>query len=218
MTGNNSARNWTLGGVAAVVAVLAFVFGVPGNVLNAWQLMDRFTGGDTTPTTTTSSSSSAPPTVQPSTSSSEPSSPPIQPDVTDPFTAPTQNDDPPPDAPPPVTTSQAPPPIPVVDRIQIDTWAYQKAGLNTYHASNNGSLSIRVDFKATANGYEVNGACASTVRIQGPDTDQAQDSSNCNSSKWMDVRQPGNYRVTVTAHQDSGAEHEDSIDVTVLPG
>ncbi len=35
----------------------------------------------------------------------------------------------------------------------------------------------------------------------------------------MDVRQPGNYRVTVTAHQDSGgAEYSDSIDVTVLPG
>lgn len=100
----------------------------------------------------------------------------------------------------------------------ISTRAYQKAGLNTYYASNSGSLSIRVDFKATANGYEVNGARASTVRIQGPDTDLAKDSSNCNDSKRLDVRHPGNYPVTVTAHQDSGAEHEDGIDVTVLPG
>lgn len=131
---------------------------------------------------------------------------------------PTQNDGPPPVAPPPVTTSQAPQPIPVVDRIQIDTWAYQKAGLNTYHASNNGSLSIRVDWTAFANGYEVNGACASEVRIQGPDTDLAKGSSNCGDSRTLDVRQPGNYRVTVTTTQDSGNQHEDGIDVTVLPG
>ncbi|WP_131536320.1 hypothetical protein [Mycolicibacterium aromaticivorans] len=64
----------------------------------------------------------------------------------------------------------------------------------------------------------MNGACASSVRIQGPNTDQAKDSSNCSDSRSMDVRQPGNYRVTVTAHQDSGAEYSDSIDVTVLPG
>jgi len=107
----------------------------------------------------------------------------------------------------------------VVDRIQISTWAYDKAELNTYLADNTGGKSIRVSWTASANGYEVNGACASSVRIQGPDTDQAKNTSNCSDSMgtYLQVHQPGNYTVTVTTHQDSGDEYSDSITVTVLP-
>lgn len=219
---NHSARNWTIG-IGGLAAILALVFfGVPpGNLLNSLQLIDRLTGRDTPPSTSTST-----PALPPlGTTNSGPSSTTSwsPPDVSYPSTTgrPPAEDPPPIAQAPPSTTSEAPPPIPVVDRIQIDTWAYQKTGLNTYRASNNGSLSIRVDWTASANGYGgVNGACASSVRIQGgPNTDQAKDSSNCSDSRSMDVRQPGNYRVTVTAHQDSGgAEYSDSIDVTVLPG
>lgn len=122
--------------------------------------------------------------------------------------------------PQPSATSEAPPPIPVVDRVQISTWAYDKAGLNTYIADNAGGKKIRVSWTATANGYEVTGACASSVRIQGPDTDIAKNSSNCSDSMgtYLDVHQVGTYTVTVTTHQDSGAEYSDSINVTILPG
>lgn len=213
MTGNNSARNWTIGGVAGLAAVLALLFGVPGNLLNALQLLDRLTGRDTPTTSSTPSTPTGTATPSPLTTPSL-----IPPDVSDPFPVPTQTYESPSVTQPPPPTSEAPQSIPVVDHIQIDTWAYQKTGLNTYRASNNGSLNIRVDWTASADGHEVNGACASTVRIEGPDTNMAKDSSNCGDSRFMEVRQPGNYRVTVTTTQDSGAKHEDGIDVTVLPG
>jgi hypothetical protein len=214
---NHSARNWTIGGVAGLAAILALVFGVPGNLLNSLQLIDRLTGRDT-PSTSTSTPALPPGTTSSDHSSSTPWSPP---DVPDPSTGRPPAEDPPSiTQAPPSTTSEAPLPIPVVDRIQIETWAYDKAGLNTYRAANDGSKSIRVSWTASANGYEVNGACASSVRIQGLNTDQAKNSSNCSDSMgtYLDVRQPGNYKVTVTTHQDSGAEYSESIDVTVLPG
>ena len=194
---------------------LGLIIGVPAACLAVLQISDRFSDDasplNSTPSTSVRSTMPGPATAgqSPATSWSTPDVP--NPPMADPsFTAQ--------QSPPP--TSEAPPPIPVVDRIQIETWAYDKAGLNTYIADNTGGKKIRVSWTSSAVGYEVNGGCASSVRIQGPDTDQAKNSSNCSDSMgtYLDVQQPGTYTVTVTTHQDSGAEHSDSINVTIRPG
>lgn len=194
---------------------LGLLIGVPAAVLAVLQISDRFSDDapppTSTPLTSVRSTMAGPPTAgqSPATASSTP-------DVADPPAV-----DPPVTAQqPPPSTSEAPRPIPVVDRIQIETWAYDKAGLNTYIADNTGGKKIRVSWTSSAGGYEVNGGCASSVRIQGPDTDQAKNSSNCSDSMgtYLDVQQPGTYTVTVTTHQDSGAEHSDSVNVTIRPG
>ncbi|AFM18589.1 hypothetical protein Mycch_3864 [Mycolicibacterium chubuense NBB4] len=105
----------------------------------------------------------------------------------------------------------------MVNRLDITTWAYNKTALNSYRADNNGGKSVRVDWTARADGHEIDGACASSARVQGPDTDQAKDSSNCSSSVWFDIHQPGNYTVTVTTHQDSGAEYSQNITLAIVP-
>lgn len=35
---------------------------------------------------------------------------------------------------------------------------------------------------------------------------------------YLKVQQPGNYTVTVTARQNSGAEYSESVTVTIEPG
>jgi hypothetical protein len=209
-TGDSSGKDWR--------PTVALFIAVPAALVALLVLWDRVTDNHSAPTSTTQTS--APSTPPDTVTSNEPTtSPPPSTDVPNPQQSSTDS------APntqrqPPSTTTQAPPPIPVVDHIQISTWAYDKAGLNTYRADNTGGKSIRVSWTASANGYEVNGACASSVRIQGPDTDQAKNASNCSDSMgtYLDVHQPGNYTVTVTTRQDSGAEHSDNITVTVLPG
>lgn len=121
---------------------------------------------------------------------------------------------------PSTTAVQEPPSIPVVDGIRIETSAYDEAGPNTYVADTTGGKKIRVSWTSSAGGYEVNGGCASSVRIQGPDTDLAKNAPGCSDAMGtdVDVQQPGNYTVTVTTRQDSGAEHSESVTVTVLPG
>jgi hypothetical protein len=121
--------------------------------------------------------------------------------------------------PPPPPTFEAPPAVPaVVDSIRISTWAYDPAGPpNTYIADNNGGKKIKVSWTSSAGGFDVNGGCTSSVRMQGPDTDHAESSSNCSDSMgtYFDVHQPGVYEVTVTTYQTSGAQHSDSIPVTI---
>jgi hypothetical protein len=163
--------------------------------------------------TTTSTSLATPETSPPD----QPSTPPRQ--TTD-FTEPPATEESPstPAPQPPVTTTEAPPPTPVaVNRIDIATWAYNKTALNSYRADNDGGKSVRVDWTARADGHEVAGACASSARVQGPDTDQAKDSSNCSSSVWFDIHQPGIYTVMVTTHQDSGAEYSENITLAIVP-
>jgi hypothetical protein len=198
-----------------ILAILGVILAVPAAVFALFQISDRVdSDSQSSSPTSTSAHSATPETSSPDHS---PTTPRPTTDVPDP---PTSIDPPSGSEQPPSTTIEAPPPIPVVDRIQISTWAYDKAGLNTYIADNNGGKSIRVSWTASANGYEVNGGCASSVRIQGPGTEQAKNSSNCSDSMgtYLDVQQPGNYTVTVTTRQDSGAEHSENITVTVLPG
>jgi hypothetical protein len=195
---------------------LGLLIGVPAAWLAILQISDRFSD-DAPPLTSMPSTSqfSSPPKQSvadqwPSTSSATDVA------ISPPTVEPPLRTQPPPSS----TTAQEPPTIPVVDGIRIETWAYDKAGLNTYVADNTGGKKIRVSWTSSAGGYEVNGGCASSVRIQGPDTDLAKNSSNCSDSMgtYLDVQQPGNYTVTVTARQDSGAEHSESITVTVVPG
>lgn len=217
---NRSARFWTIGGIVGVVTILAFVFGVPGNLLNALQLIDRLTGRDTSSTSTSASTPAAPPgTADPGNAPAPAPSQWSPADVADSTADPPTAAYPSPIAQPPSPqTSEAPPAIPAVDRIQIATWAYNPAGPpNTYIADNNGGKKIKVSWTSSAGGYEVDGGCTSSVRIQGPDTDHAENSSNCSDSMgtYLDVQQPGNYTVTVTTYQSSGAQYSDSIPVTI---
>ncbi|MBB3753731.1 hypothetical protein FHT44_006253 [Mycolicibacterium sp. BK634] len=212
---NRSARFWVIGGVVGLAAILAFVFAVPGNLLNALQLLDRLNAQDTS---STSTSTPAVPqgTDYPSRSSTPPWSPADVPDP--PAEPPPVDHSPSVSQPPPLPTSEAPPAIPSVDHIEISTWAYNPAGPpNTYVADNNGGKKIRVSWTSSAGGYDVSGGCTSSVRITGPGTDRAENSSNCSDSMgtYLDVNQPGNYTVTVTTYQKSGAQHSDSIPVTI---
>lgn len=59
--------------------------------------------------------------------------------------------------------------------------------------------------------------CIVGTRSGAPDTDQAKDSSNCSSSVWFDIHQPGIYTVMVTTHQDSGAEYSENITLAIVP-
>jgi len=199
---------WGFTGFVAIAGILLYLL-LPSATKDGGRSVDGAIPSSTTPETLPPSDS---PSITPWQTSEVPDPPmPINPPTTS---------EPPRTEPQPSTIIEAPQPIPVVDRIQISTWAYDKAGLNTYIADSAGGKKIRVSWTASANGYEVNGACASSVRIQGPDTDQATNSSNCSNSMgtYLDVHQTGTYTVTVTTHQDSGAEHSDSINVTVLPG
>lgn len=223
-SGNSSGTGRILAilGGGGLLAIIAVMLAVPGAVESTLGLWDRVTGhgsASTSSATQVAAPSSPrvtfppnePPTDANTWSPPSPENPsPQQPSTDSPSNAQPQ---------PPSTTADAPPSIPVVDRIQISTWAYDKTALNTYRADNAGGKSIRVSWTASSNGHEVNGACASSVRIEGPDTDQAKDASNCSDSMgtYFDVHQPGTYRVTVTTHQDSGAEHSDNISVTIVP-
>lgn len=207
MTESDSSSTWKW--------ALGILIGVPAAWLAVLQISDRYSYDasppSSTPSTSVRSTMPGPPTSgQSPTTSWSTTDVPDPPIVDPPFTA----------QQPPPPTSEAPQSIAVVDRIQIETWAYDKAGLNTYVADNTGGKKIRVSWTSSAGGYEVNGGCESSVRIQGPDTDQAKNSSNCSDSMgtYLDVQQPGTYTVTVTTHQDSGAEHSDSIPVTIRPG
>ncbi|WP_158021378.1 hypothetical protein [Mycolicibacterium chubuense] len=191
-------------GIAGIIAAIAGVIAIVPK--------DWYTASDS-PTEPTTSVMTATSNATPDTSPGWPPSPESPaPEV------PVMSDSPSTPAPqPPVTTTDAPPPIPVVNRLDITTWAYNKTALNSYRADNNGGKSVRVDWTARADGHEIDGACASSARVQGPDTDQAKDSSNCSSSVWFDIHQPGNYTVTVTTHQDSGAEYSQNITLAIVP-
>lgn len=198
--------------------VVGIVLGVPATILAVLQLSDRFSDDASPPTSTQSASVHSSPsgTADPGPSPTSAWSPPDVPDS--PAELP-QADYPSAVAQPPSPpTSEAPPAISSVDRIQIETWAYDPAGPpNTYIADNDGGKKIKVSWTSSAGGYEVNGGCTSSVRIQGPDTDHAETSSNCSDSMgtYFDVQQPGNYTVTVTTYQKSGAQHSDSIPVAI---
>lgn len=191
-----------------VLGWAAVLIGVPAAVLALMQISDRF--GDSQPSSPTSTSvrSSVPEvSYSPDASPSTPWS-----TIDDPV--PPRADPPPPSQQPPPVVREAPPPL-VVNRIDIETYGYDEVEPNVYLPDNNGGASIRVSWESTADGYEV--ACTSSVRMQGPGTDRAEPSSNCSDSMgtWFEVDQSGTFNVTVTTHQDSGAEYSYSIPVTV---
>lgn len=208
-SGGSQDRDW--------VKIATLAVAIPAALVALFALVDRLSGTNST------STDSAP--SQQVTQTAAPSS------LVDPYRPPEITQDPPSELPQaevptysvprtadqqqPAFTPVAPPSVSTVDRIQISTWAYDKTGLNTYRADSAGGKNLRVDWTATANGVEVNGACVSSVRIQGPDTDTATTSSNCSDSRYLDIHQPGNYTVTVTTTQDSGAEHSDTLPVTI---
>lgn len=101
----------------------------------------------------------------------------------------------------------------------IATWAYDKVGLNSYRADNVGNKTLRVSWTTDADGLESVGACSSSVRIQGRNTDHAISGSGCSDpiGTCMSVQHPGEYVITVTAHTDSGIDRSHSIPVTIIP-
>ncbi|MBX5485168.1 MAG: hypothetical protein IRZ17_00975 [Mycolicibacterium hassiacum] len=119
------------------------------------------------------------------------------------------------------TTTPAPPPAdPVIDRIDLTTWAYDRVEGNTYVADNTGGKKITVYFKSMAGDEVVKSGCKATVRIQGPGTDKTATTSNCstfNPGVTVDARRPGNHTVTVTVEPEGRAPITEQVVVTVLP-
>lgn len=202
MTGDSSTKKF-LGWAAVLI-------GVPAAVLALLQISDRF--GDSQPTSPIPPTPSTP--IRSSTPASSPDpSPTTSWSTTDDPVTPRADSPTPVQQPPPMTPESLPPLV--VNRIDIETYGYDEVEPDVYLPDNNGGTSIRVSWTSTADGYEV--PCKSSVRITGPGTDLAEPSVNCSDSMgtWFDVDQSGTFNVTVTTHQDSGAEYSYSIPVTI---
>jgi hypothetical protein len=120
----------------------------------------------------------------------------------------------------PTSTSQPAPTGQVIDRVDVTTWAYDRAEGDTYVADNTGAKKIEVFWKSFAGAEQVRSGCKSTVRIDGPATSEIKEVSGCdsyNSGSYLNAHSPGVYTVTVTVRQDGQPEITAQRTVTVLP-
>jgi hypothetical protein len=126
------------------------------------------------------------------------------------------------------TTTPAPPPPPstgqsaepVIDRVDLTTWAYDRVEGDTYVSDNTGGKKIEVFWKAFSGTQQVRSGCTSAMTIDGPGTSETKNFSSCdfyNSGSFFDVHSPGVYTIRVTVHQESGAAITAQRAVTVLP-
>src|SRR3954454_17424193 len=133
-TGHSSGTKRVLAilGGGGLIAIVAVMLAVPGAVESTLGLWDRLTGHDSASTSSTQvpAPSSTPVTFPPS-------EPPTD-TITWPPPSPQNPSRQQPSADSPSSAQPEPQSIPVVDRIQISTWAYDKTALNTYRADNEG--------------------------------------------------------------------------------
>jgi hypothetical protein len=117
-------------------------------------------------------------------------------------------------------TTDTPSTDPVIDRVEVSTWAYDRVEGDTYVADNTGAKQIEVFWKSFAGADQVRTGCTSTVRIEGPGTSETKDSSNCDSydpGTYVKARHPGVYTVTVMVRQAAQPEITVQRTVTILP-
>lgn len=108
----------------------------------------------------------------------------------------------------------------VIDRVDLTTWAYDRVEGDTYIADNTNMKQIEVFWKSYAGAEQVRGGCTSTVRIEGPGTNDSDDTSNCDSydpGTYLKARAPGVHTITVTVRPDGQPEITAQRTVTVLP-
>jgi len=118
------------------------------------------------------------------------------------------------------TTTEASPADPVIDRVDVTTWAYDRVEGDTYVADNTGAKQIEVFWKSFAGAEQIRSGCTSTVRIEGPGTSETKENSGCDSynpGTYLKARSPGVHTVTVTVRQDGQPEITAQRSVTVLP-
>lgn len=107
-----------------------------------------------------------------------------------------------------------------IDRVDVSTWAYDRVQGDTYQADRTGGKKIEVFWKSFAGDKQVRSGCKSTVRIQGPGTDQTKDESHCDSYEpgtYLQARHPGVYTITVTVLQGGQPAIAAQRTVTILP-
>jgi hypothetical protein len=125
--------------------------------------------------------------------------------------------------PTPTTTTETSPAEtadPVIDRVDVTTWAYDRVEGDTYVADNTGAKQVEVFWKSFAGADQVRSGCTSTVRIEGPGTSETKEESGCDSydpGTYVKARSPGVHTVTVTVRQDGRPDITTQRTVTVLP-
>lgn len=123
-------------------------------------------------------------------------------------------------APPPDDDEPVDPGDPVIDRVEVFTWAYDRVEGDTYIADNTGAKQLQVQWKSFAGSEQVRGGCTSTVSIEGPGTSETKETSNCDSydpGTSLKARSPGVHTVTVTVRQDGQPDIVVQRVVTILP-
>lgn len=109
---------------------------------------------------------------------------------------------------------------PVIDRIDISTWAYDRIDGDSYTADNNGGKSLTVYWKSFAGSEQVRSGCTSTVEIVGPMLSESKNHDGCDSynpGTTLKTRIPGVYKVTVTVRQAGLPDITADRDVTIVP-
>ncbi len=102
----------------------------------------------------------------------------------------------------------------------MTTWAYDRVQGDTYKADNTGAKQLEVFWKSFAGAHQVRSGYNSTVRLQGPGTDQTKNESGCDSydpGTYVTAKNPGVYTVTVTVRQDGQPDIVATRTVTILP-
>lgn len=109
---------------------------------------------------------------------------------------------------------------PVIDHVDVSTWAYDRLQGDTYLADNNGGKNLTVYWKSFAGSEPVRFGCTSEVTITGFLFSDTKHDSNCDSynpGTNLHTRLPGVYKVTVTVRQEGQPDISADRDVTILP-
>ncbi len=108
----------------------------------------------------------------------------------------------------------------VIDRIDIDTWGYDRVGEHTYIAANNNTKKIVIYWKSFAGDEQIRGECTSSVTLVGAGRTLEEHESRCDSynpGTTLRVKAPGTYTATVTVRQEGQSALSRQVIVTVLP-
>ncbi|WP_139058021.1 hypothetical protein [Tsukamurella pseudospumae] len=94
-----------------------------------------------------------------------------------------------------------------IDRVQVDTWAYDKVGPDTYTIPRGGPATVYFQWKAFSGSAETRGDCESTITVTGGGTTKTKITSNCgsyNPGTYFELRNRGTYTATITIVQKGG--------------
>ncbi|MBD8505126.1 PKD domain-containing protein [Hoyosella sp. G463] len=108
----------------------------------------------------------------------------------------------------------------VIDRIDIDTWGYDRVGEHTYIAANNNTKKLVIYWKSFAGDEQIRGECTSSVTLVGAGRMLEEHESRCDSynpGTTLRVTAPGTYTATVTVRQEGQSALSRQVIVTVLP-